>query len=66
MQTWFCGLRRPDQRYQGENTEPGFRTSLGVANLAAVWTGVEITLYDHNGVMVGQTTKSIKPLSMMQ
>lgn len=22
MQTWFCGCRRPDQRYQGENTEP--------------------------------------------
>jgi hypothetical protein len=53
-------------RHQGENAKPGFRTSLGVANLGAVWTGVEITLYDHNGVMVGQTTKSIKPLSMMQ
>jgi hypothetical protein len=22
MQTWFSGSRRPDQRYQGEKTEP--------------------------------------------
>lgn len=22
MQTWSNGSRRPDQRYQGENTEP--------------------------------------------
>nr|WP_274593585.1 MULTISPECIES: hypothetical protein [Roseovarius] len=22
MQTWFSGLRRPDQAYQGEKTEP--------------------------------------------
>ena len=22
MQTWLCGSRRPDQRYQGEKTEP--------------------------------------------
>jgi hypothetical protein len=22
MQQWLAGLRRPDQRYQGENTDP--------------------------------------------
>ncbi len=22
MQTWFCGFLRPDQRYQGEKTDP--------------------------------------------
>ena len=22
MQTWFSGARRPDQAYQGENTDP--------------------------------------------
>lgn len=22
MQTWFCGHFRPDQRYQGEKTDP--------------------------------------------
>lgn len=53
-------------RHQGENAKPGFRSSVGVANISTVWTSVEFTLYDHSGALKGQATKGIKPLSMMQ
>lgn len=56
----FTGIR-----HQG-STKPGFRTSVGVANLSTSLTTVEITLYDKNGSVRGQVAKDVKPLSLMQ
>ena len=57
----FTGIR-----HQGENAKPGFRTSVGVANISTTWLNVEITLYDSAGAQKGQAVKDIKPLSLRQ
>lgn len=43
MQTWFSGLLRPDQRYQGEKTEP-MKAMMEMALLPSVETP---SMYHH-------------------
>ena len=52
-------------RHHGE-AKPGFRTSVGVANVSTTWLNVEITLFDTRGEMVGQAVRDVKPLSHKQ
>jgi len=56
----FTGIR-----HQG-TAKPGFRTSVGVANVSTTWLNVEITLYDNLGALKGQVVRDVKPLSHKQ
>ena len=56
----FTGIR-----HQG-TAKPGFRTSVGVANISTTWLNVEISLYNHEGTLWGQEVRDVKPLSHKQ